>query len=30
MVQRSLPLASAIIDYQKHRAKKLKKLQGNV
>jgi len=29
-VQRSLPLASAIIDYQKHRTKKLKKLQGNV
>ncbi len=27
-VHRSLPLASAVIDYQKHRVKKLKKLEG--
>jgi hypothetical protein len=27
-VQRSLPLASAIIDYQKHRVKKMKKPEG--
>ncbi len=27
-VHRSLPLASVIIDYQKHRVKKMKKLKG--
>jgi hypothetical protein len=27
-VHRSLPFASAVIDYQKHRIKKMKKLQG--
>jgi hypothetical protein len=29
-VRRTLPFAAAVLDYQKHRVKKLKKADGNV